>query len=205
MQSKKHPCRGNCCQRDYSQQDCHGWFARQIAPLKEPEANCRLREARAGAATSKYREYPPPVQLNGHLMCLSTQSISGSRSPYAHRVLPDGCVDIVFINDEPPLVVGPYVKCLIARLPPGAMIVGAGFLPGRAVGLLGHPASTLLNQSVPLDAVWNKSVCSQFMWEVSDQRRQNQCSRIGPDTPAAAGRPTGLGSHDSGRVAGRTS
>jgi AraC-like DNA-binding protein len=110
----------------------------------------------AQTATSRYREYPAPVALSGHLMCLWTQSIIGSGEPYAHRVLPDGCIDVVFINDEPPVVVGPYVECFIARLAPGTAIVGARFRPGRASGLLGHPASDLLNQSVPLDEVWRK-------------------------------------------------
>lgn len=29
-----------------------------------------------------------------------------------HRVLPDGCVDVVFINNEPPVVVGPWTEPL---------------------------------------------------------------------------------------------
>jgi AraC-like DNA-binding protein len=95
-------------------------------------------------------------------MCLWTQSIIGAGESYAHRVLPDGCIDLVFINDEPPLVVGPYVECFIANLPPGATIVGARFRPGRAAGLLGHPASAFLNQSVPLDAVWNRAACAEI-------------------------------------------
>ena len=99
------------------------------------------RQFRPSAAISKYREYPAPASLHGHLMCLWTQSIIGAGESYAHRVLPDGCIDLVFINDEPPLVVGPYVECFIANLPPGATIVGARFRPGRAAGLLGHPAS----------------------------------------------------------------
>jgi AraC-like DNA-binding protein len=114
------------------------------------------------AVVSEYREFPPPAPLASHLLCLWTQSVAGSGSPYAHRVLPDGCVDIVFINDEPPVVVGPYTECFIARLPPGAAVVGARFHPGRAVGLLGHPASDFLNQSVPLEAVWSDAACSEF-------------------------------------------
>jgi AraC-like DNA-binding protein len=155
------------CAHD-SQRDGRGCLARQIAPLKNTEATTAYRETHAGDAISKYREYPVSSPLNDHLMCLWRQSITGSGNPYAHRVLPDGCVDIVFIDDERPLVVGPYVGCLIARLPPGATVVGARFHPGRASGLLGHPASTLLNQSIPLDALWNRSACSQLMWPVSN-------------------------------------
>jgi AraC-like DNA-binding protein len=110
-------------------------------------------------ATSIYREYPAPAALKSHLMCLWTQAIVGSGEPYAHRVLPDGCIDLVFIDDDPPVVVGPYVESFIARLSPGTTIVGARFRPGRAAALLGHPASALLNQSVALDDLWRHGAC----------------------------------------------
>ncbi len=50
-----------------------------------------------------------------------------------------------------------------ARLPPGTNIIGARFHPGRAFAFLGHPASALLNQTVPLDALGNKAACSDFV------------------------------------------
>jgi AraC-like DNA-binding protein len=78
-------------------------------------------------------------------------------------VLPDACIDIVFVNDELPVVVGPYMESFIARLPPGTNIIGARFHPGRAFGFLRHPASALLNQAVPVDALWNKAAHSDFV------------------------------------------
>ena len=140
------------------------WLTRQAGKLREADVTKPNRADRAEAGISKYREYPPPLPLKGHLMCLWTQSVTGSENPYAHRVLPDGCIDIVFMNHEPPVVVGPYLKCFIARLPPGAVIVGARFHPGRAIGLLGHPASVLLNQSVPLNLLWNDAARARFSW-----------------------------------------
>ncbi|MDB6105588.1 MAG: DNA-binding protein AraC-type [Gammaproteobacteria bacterium] len=104
----------------------------------------------ASVSVSSYREFAPSVLLRQDVLCLWTQSISGSAGEYAQRVLPDGCIDIVLINGEPPDVVGPWTKPFVARLPPGTMIVGARFHPGHAPGLLGLPASRLLNQSVPL-------------------------------------------------------
>ncbi len=101
-------------------------------------------------------------------MCLWTQSVCGSGDPYAHRVLPDACIDIVFVNDELPAVVGPYMESFIARLPPGTNIIGARFHPGRAFAFLGHSASALLNQAVPVDALWNKAACSAFVSGVSE-------------------------------------
>lgn len=95
-------------------------------------------------------------------MCLWAQSIVGSRTPFRHRVLPDGCIDIVLISGKLPRVVGPWNESFIAQLAPGTTIVGARFHPGRATGLLGLPACELLNQSVPLHAIWSKTVHAGF-------------------------------------------
>src|SRR5215831_20253453 len=70
-------------------------------------------------------------------------------------VLPDACMDIVFINDAPPIVVGPWTDPFVVRFPAGTKIVGARLHPGLAPGVLGIPAAELLNQSAPLYEVWS--------------------------------------------------
>jgi AraC-like DNA-binding protein len=77
-------------------------------------------------------------------------------------VLPDTCVDIVVINHESPLVVGPWTEPFVARLAPGTTVVGARCHPGLAQALIGLPVSTMLNQSVPLDAIWGKAARTRF-------------------------------------------
>jgi AraC-like DNA-binding protein len=134
------------------------------------------RDAHAGGVVSDYREFPPASPLAGHLLCLWTQTITGSRGVFVHRVLPDACLDIVFINDESPVVVGPWTGPFFARLAPGTMIVGARCQPGLAPSLLGLPASQLLNQSVPLRAMWSAAASAGFA-RISDQ--QNLPERIG--------------------------
>jgi hypothetical protein len=61
------------------------------------------------AFASDYREFLPPVALREHVLCLWTQSIQRSRAVYAHRVLPDACVDIVFMQGQgqAPAIIGP--------------------------------------------------------------------------------------------------
>ena len=108
------------------------------------------------AAWSEYREYSPPLALAEHLLCFWTQSITGC-GVYAQRVLPDGCIDIIFINNEAPIVVGPWSKPFIAQLPVDTEIVGARWHPGRAPALFGVPAAELLNQSVALRDVWSRT------------------------------------------------
>lgn len=105
---------------------------------------------------SQYREFPVPAHLAGHFLCFWKQVIVGSRA-YAHRVLPDACVDIVFINDDPPAVVGPWTEPFVIRLAAGTRIVGARLHPGHAPGLLGMPASELLNRSALLSDVWGQN------------------------------------------------
>ena len=138
-------------------------MAKEIDSFSATDGNRACDLDRSKATIAEYREYPVPLDLAAHVMCLWTQSVGRSGGPYEHRVLPDACIDIVFINDEPPAVIGPYVESFIATLPPGTNIVGARFHPGRALAFLGHPASVLLNQSVPLTVLWNNAASTDFL------------------------------------------
>jgi AraC-like DNA-binding protein len=119
-------------------------------------------DADVTTAVSDYTEYSPPLPLARHLVCLWTQKILGSRDEFAQRVLPDGCVDIVLINDETPMVIGPWTEPFVACLAARTIIIGARCRPGHARSLLGLPASALLNQSVPLSAVCGSGACTDF-------------------------------------------
>ena len=68
-------------------------------------------------------------------------------------MLPDACVDIVFINDEPPTVFGPWTVPFVSRLAAGNTITGARLHPSCASSLLGMPVSELLNPAVPITSV----------------------------------------------------
>jgi AraC-like DNA-binding protein len=115
-----------------------------------------------GRILSDYREFPPPLALKDHVLCLWTQSIAGVPGEHAHRVLPDACIDVVFVNHDAPIVVGPWTDPFTARFPPGTTVVGARFHPGRAPGFLRLPASALLNQSLALRDIWTNSAHARF-------------------------------------------
>jgi AraC-like DNA-binding protein len=162
--------------------------------MKEP--------ASSAASVSRYREHPAPSALRSHLMCLWTQRIDGPDA-YAHRVLPDGCIDIVFIGDAPPVVVGPYVDSYVARLPAGARIVGARFHPGRAPAFLGRPASALLNQSVRLDDVWSRAACEPLQdgrLEALETALLSRFPRAAPLDPAVTAAVEWLARNPGGSV-----
>ncbi len=123
---------------------------------------------------------PPPPALAQHLTCVWTQSIgdgpiddgaaADGQAGYLQRVLPDGCADIVCIDGSAPLVVGPAARAAVVALPVRSTIVGARFHPGRAPGLLGLPASELLNTEVSLRDVWGRAA-DRLADEVAGQER----------------------------------
>ena len=111
---------------------------------------------------SEYREYLPPIALREHVLCLWTQSIQRSDAVYAHRVLPDACLDLVFFQGQPPSVIGPWTESFIAQLPPGTRITGVRFHPGGAAAILGFPASELINQQAELGDLWRAAAREPF-------------------------------------------
>ncbi len=123
-------------------------------------------EGNRRATVSEYREFPVPAQLANHFLCFWTQLIVGS-GEYAHPVLPDCCIDIVFINDELPIVVGPWTDPFITKFSAGARITGVRLRPGYAPSVLGVPASELLNRSIPLPVLWGSRRTEPFarVWQ----------------------------------------
>jgi AraC-like DNA-binding protein len=111
---------------------------------------------------SEYREYLPPVALREHVLCFWTQSIQRAEAVYAHRVLPDACLDLVFFQGQPPAVIGPWTESFIAQLAPGTRITGVRFHPGRAAAILGLPASELINQEAALGDIWKVAMREPF-------------------------------------------
>lgn len=111
---------------------------------------------------SIYRELSPPAPLKGALLCLWTQSIASDYGGHVQRVMPDACIDMVFVNHAAPVVVGPWTESFLAPFAPGTHIVGARFHPGAATWLLGPVAHALLNRAVSLRALCGTPVAAQF-------------------------------------------
>lgn len=99
---------------------------------------------------SDYREVIPPGPLAASLVCTWAQTV-GAR---AQRVLPDGCADILWIGEDAPVVVGPATVATLAALPPGTIVAGARFRPGRIAAWLPLAADELTDRLVPLAALW---------------------------------------------------
>ena len=119
---------------------------------------------RATRPEGSYREYAPSQRLRPFVECFWTRdptASSGDPPASVHRVLPDGCIDVVLgftgRADEPEstMVVGTMTRALV--LDPAASpecFVGVRFRPGKAMPFLTLPASELTDLRVPLDEIW---------------------------------------------------
>jgi len=107
----------------------------------------------ATTPSSDYREYAPVAALDRHVGCVWTQRIGAGDRPMVHRIVPDGCIDIVWL-DRFLHVAGPDTGPVLAPIPPGSLVVGIRFRPGLAPTMLGLPATELLDGRVGLDHLW---------------------------------------------------
>ncbi|PSK96312.1 helix-turn-helix protein [Murinocardiopsis flavida] len=70
------------------------------------------------------------------------------------RVLPDGCMDVVWSGGAL-LAVGPDTRARLATEGGGARVFGIRFDPGTGPAALGVPAAELRDLQVPLDDLWS--------------------------------------------------
>ena len=148
-----------------------------------------------------YREVPPPVDLATHIACLWTQTVR-TDEPYVHRVLPDGCIDIIWYAGSLH-VAGPDTGPFLARLVPGLRIAAVRFRPGMAPGVLGIPADVLRDDRVALAEIWGcdaDRLSDQIA--ASDQRTATRilAREVGRRLRAASGPPDPIATAVGGLV-----
>ena len=105
-----------------------------------------------------YFEVQPPPHLAGTLECLWVMRQGGA--PVAkHRVLPDGCADILFtaVPGRPSLqLVGPMTRFEDFQIPSTQLLVGARFHPGMWVPQIRTSGSLLTDQMPALEVFWGQ-------------------------------------------------
>jgi len=106
-----------------------------------------------------YAEHAPSDDLAPYVACFWTGRSATPRDDRRDRVLPDGCVDVIFAFDDAmgtrlvdAMAVGPMTKPIIPDRE-SRLYVGARFKPGRAFIAFGIPATELLDERVAYDAV----------------------------------------------------
>jgi AraC-like DNA-binding protein len=71
----------------------------------------------------------------------------------ATRVLPDGCLDIIW-SESTVFVAGPDTVAEVSAAPPGGRTFALRFAAGTGPAVLGVPADELTDRDVPLDDLW---------------------------------------------------
>ncbi len=69
------------------------------------------------------------------------------------RILPDGCLDLIW-QEGSVFVAGPDTTAQVAQTRPGSRFAALRFGAGTGPGVLGVPASEVVDQQVPLEALW---------------------------------------------------
>jgi len=124
------------------------------------------------SAQIQYREYAPCEELRPYVECYwsGIAHPPESTSATAHRVVPDGCIDIVFefkgpLGKDPSrlprsiessMVVGTMSRPLIVTAPGEIQFLGVRFKPGKAHGFFRVAAGELTDFTVPLDDIWGR-------------------------------------------------
>src|SRR5258708_38402521 len=105
------------------------------------------------SSEQRYAEWPARRSPRGSVACLWASRPSETS---AGRVLPDACIDIIW-DGTSLFVAGPDTGPVPIIARSGQFFAGLRFLPGRAPGFLGVPASELLDSRVPLADLWGRA------------------------------------------------
>ncbi|MDQ2855758.1 MAG: helix-turn-helix domain-containing protein [Acidobacteriota bacterium] len=101
-----------------------------------------------------YREYRPSARLAEFVECFWTHETVGKT---AHRVLPDGCADLLFTQTaggtNELIVVGTMTRARSFDLPQ-AKFIGVRFRPGMSFLFVPVPGTELVDQTIPLREIW---------------------------------------------------
>ena len=102
-----------------------------------------------------YREYQPAAELSQYVECFWIHETAAPQ--WGHRVLPDGCSDILFTRPTEGrpelLLVGTMTHAGLFDLPQGSFL-GVRFRPGMSVYFAPVPGPETVDQRWPLQDVW---------------------------------------------------
>ena len=92
-----------------------------------------------------YLPVEPPALLRGVLACSWTAVPDGE-----HRLTPDGCSDLLRIDNGTFVLCGPERESWTFSLPPGTTAVGVRFRPGALPAVFDLDVSTIADQRIPV-------------------------------------------------------
>jgi AraC-like DNA-binding protein len=101
---------------------------------------------------SLYREHTPPTAQARWIEC--SWILESGTEPIAHRVPPDGCVDIVYGPAFGLRAIGTMTVEQRFHFVENVCLTGVRFRPGMAGAFLGVPPSELTDGSAAIEDVW---------------------------------------------------
>ncbi|WP_091609469.1 DUF6597 domain-containing transcriptional factor [Micromonospora mirobrigensis] len=115
------------------------------------------------------------------------------------RVLPDGCLDLLWSSRRGLLVAGPDRRAHLSSSAPGERWTGLRLPPGVGPAVFGVPADELRDRRVPLEALWGRAA-GEVAERLGDRPTGAALTAVAAGRLTAAGGPDPLGP----RVAART-
>jgi len=99
-----------------------------------------------------YREHQPPARLSPWVECAWT--LEPTEDVIAHRVPPDGCLDIIYSEVGGLVAVGAMTRQREFSLAAGVRSIGLRFRPGMAGAFLRAAPGELTDRTVPMEDLW---------------------------------------------------
>lgn len=106
----------------------------------------------------RYAEWPARRSPRSSVACLWASRPSETA---VGLVTPDACIDVIW-DGSSIFVAGPDTGPVAVPPHPGQQFAGLRFLPGKAPGFLGVPASELLDSRVLLGDLWGESAARRI-------------------------------------------
>src|SRR3954451_12285772 len=99
---------------------------------------------------TEYRELAPSRDLYSLVACRSVREVPGEETRDSALILPDGCVDLIWRNNEL-IVAGTDRSAWRSPIARGERMLGLRLRPGVAGAVLGMPASEVLDVHTRLE------------------------------------------------------
>lgn len=100
-----------------------------------------------------YHEIEPAPALRPWVECFWSRTDDASAKE--HRVLPDGCADLIFdLNGGESAIIGTMTRPVLVTADAPSELLGIRFRPGRAAAFLRLPLAELTDARVPLRDIW---------------------------------------------------
>ncbi|MGB0034939.1 MAG: helix-turn-helix domain-containing protein [Candidatus Acidiferrales bacterium] len=115
---------------------------------------------------TRYQEFKPSPRFSSHIECFWCHR-TADREP-AHRVLPDGCMDIIFEKSPNKVgaaalrIVGAMTRAQSFVIPPQHVTFGVRFHPAMAARMLRVAGKEIVDGILTLEDVWGAAVARRL-------------------------------------------